>query len=70
MKVFVSGSKLAAAASAFGALDTVLEITVNKEMSISGAGSKVSLPLGEDIAKINPNEAMQDYGRDGDGSIC
>lgn len=59
MKVFVSGSKLAAAASAFGALDTVLEITVNKEMSISGAGSKVSLPLGEDIAKINPNEAMQ-----------
>ena len=59
MKVFVSGSKLAAAASAFGALDTVLEITVNKEMSISGAGSKVSLPLGEDIAKINPNEAMK-----------
>ena len=59
MKVFVSGSKLAAAATAFGALDTVLEITVNKEMSISGAGSKVSLPLGEDIAKINPNEAMK-----------
>lgn len=59
IKVFVSGTKLAAAASAFGALDAVLEIDINKEMSISGAGSKVSLPLGEDIAKINPNEPMK-----------
>lgn len=58
LNIYVSGSKLLAAASAFGAIDTVLEITLDKEMCISGAGSKVSLPLGEETSKINPNEAM------------
>lgn len=58
LNVYVSGSKLMAAANAFGAIDTVLEITIDKEMSIADAESKVSLPLGEEIAKINPNEPM------------
>lgn len=56
--VYISGNKLVAAAAAFGVIDTVLEITLDKELCIAGAGSKVSLQLGDEVAKINPNEQM------------
>lgn len=58
LEVHISGKKAFAAANAFAAMDTVLEVRVDKEMVISGAGNQVTLKLGQKITALKPSEPI------------
>lgn len=56
--VHISGKKALAAANAFAAMDTILEVTIDKEVEIKSAGNKVPLQLGQEIVALKPNEPL------------
>ncbi|MDD3361824.1 MAG: hypothetical protein PHW34_09155 [Hespellia sp.] len=58
LEVHVNGKKVMATAAAYAAMETVLEVTLDKEMKISGAGSHVTLQLGQEIAALKSNEPL------------
>jgi len=55
---YVSGKKLKEVANAFAVTDTVLNITVESEFKIEGAGSVLKLPLGNKITFIQAEKEM------------
>ena len=56
IEVHISGKKALATAHAYAAIDTILEITIDKEVIISGANNQVTLGLGQEIVALKPNE--------------
>ena len=54
--VHISGKQALAAANAYAALEAGLEITIDKEVKISGAGSKVTLQLGQEIVSLKADD--------------
>ncbi len=54
-EVHISGKKALAAANAYAALDMALEIEIDKDVKISAAGNKVTLPLGQKIVALKPD---------------
>lgn len=58
LEIHISGKKALAAANAFAAMDTVLEVKIDKEMIISGAGNQVTLKLGQKITALKPTEPI------------
>lgn len=58
LEIHISGKKALAAANAFAAMDTALEVKIDKEMVISGAGNQVTLKLGQKITALKPSEPI------------
>lgn len=56
IEVHVNGKKMESAAYAFGAIDTILEITIDKVMKISGAGQEVTLHMCQPIVALKTEE--------------
>ncbi len=54
--VHISGKQALATANAYAALDASLEVTIDKEVRISGAGSKVTLQLGQEIVSLKADD--------------
>ncbi len=54
--VHISGKQALATANAYAALDASLEVTIDKEVKISGAGSKVTLQLGQEIVSLRADD--------------
>lgn len=58
IEIHVNGKKMESAAYAFGAINTVLEITIDKDVTIVGAGQKVVLQMCQPIVALKQNEAV------------
>lgn len=58
IEVHVNGKKAEAAAYAFAAMDTVLEITIDKDVKISGAGSQITLQLCQQIVALKQTDSL------------
>lgn len=58
IEVHVNGKKAEAAAYAFAAMDTVLEITIDKDVKISGAGSQITLQMCQQIVALKQSEPL------------
>lgn len=58
LEIHVSGQKLVATASAYDAMDTNLELEMDKEVKISGAGNEVALQLGQKIVALKQDEPL------------
>lgn len=56
IEVHVNGKKAEAAAYAFAAMDAVLEIIIDKDVKISGAGSQITLQMCQQIVALKQNE--------------
>lgn len=59
IEIHVNGKKMESAAYAFGAIDTVLEITIDKDVTIIGAGQKVVLQMCQPIVALKQNEPVR-----------
>lgn len=55
MEIHVSGRKMEAAAYAFAALDTILEVTINKDVEIRCGNNKVTLQQCQEIVALKNN---------------
>lgn len=58
IEIHVNGKKMESAAYAFGAINTVLEITIDKDVTIVGGGQKVVLQMCQPIVALKQNEAV------------
>jgi len=58
IEIHVSGKKILAAAMAYATLDAVLEFSIDKELTISGSGSKITLQLVQKIVALQPQEEI------------